>query len=141
VRYSLISRNGTEYSSTTLEGYERSLHCVLTPEFGARRTSKIDDREWPTWVDRLSREGLSRSRIANHLAAARAIHGWASRPTRRLVERTPLAGIGLPPNDEKPRTRVADADEAVARDQDAVETGIRQRTGCSSQPIPLSPRS
>jgi integrase len=58
--------------------------------------------------------GLSRSRIANHLAVARAIYGWASRPTRRLVDRNPLAGIELPPNDEKPRTRVADADEAAS---------------------------
>ncbi len=32
---------------------------------------------------------------------------------RRIVERNPLLGIELPPNDEKPRTRVANADEAV----------------------------
>ena len=107
-------RKGTGYSPTTLEGYERSLRYVLSPEFGARPAGEIDDREWQTWVDRLSREGLSRSRIANHLAVARAIYGWASRPTRRLVDRNPLAGLELPPNDEKPRTRVADADEAAA---------------------------
>jgi integrase len=91
-------RKGSGYSRTTLEGYERSLRYVLTPEFGARPAAEIDDREWQTWVDRLSREGLSRSRIANHLAVARAIYGWASRPTRRLVDRNPLAGIELPPN-------------------------------------------
>jgi integrase len=107
-------RKGSGYSHTTLEGYERSLRYVLTPEFGGRPAAEIDDREWQTWVDRLSREGLSRSRIANHLAVARAIYGWASRPTRRLVDRNPLAGVELPPNDEKPRTRVADADEAAA---------------------------
>jgi integrase len=61
-----------------------------------------------------AREGLSGSRIANHFAVARAIFGWASRPTRRLIERNPLVGIELPPNDEKPRTRVADAEEAAA---------------------------
>jgi integrase len=107
-------KKGTGYSPTTLEGYERSLRYVLTPEFGARPASEINDREWQTWVDRLSREGLSRSRIANHLAVARAIYGWASRPTRRIVERNPLLGIELPPNDEKPRTRVANAHEAAA---------------------------
>lgn len=106
-------RRGTAYSSTTLEGYERSLRYVLVPEFGGRAAAEIDDREWQTWVDRLSREGLSRSRIANHLAVARAIYGWAARPTRRLIERNPLVGIELPPNDEKPRTRVADAEEAA----------------------------
>jgi integrase len=83
-------------------------------KFGGRAAAEIDDREWQTWVDRLSREGLSRSRIANHLAVARAIYGRASRPTRRLIERNPLVGIELPPNDEKPRTRVADAEEASA---------------------------
>jgi len=107
-------RSRIGYSPTTLEGYERSLRYVLVPEFGARPAAEIDDREWQTWVDRLSREGLSRSRIANHLAVARAIYGWAARPTRRLVERNPLFGIELPPNDEKPRTRVADAEEAAA---------------------------
>ena len=97
-------RKGIGYSSTTLEGYERSLRYVLTP--GVRRPPCERDRRprVAAWVDRLSREGLSRSRIANHLAVARAIYGWASRPTRRLVERNPLAGIELPPNDEKPGT-------------------------------------
>ena len=106
-------RKGVGYSTTTLEGYGRSLRYVLVPEFGARVAAEIDDGEWQSWVDRLSREGLSRSRIANHVAVARAIYGWASRPTRRLVPRNALVGIELPPNDEKPRTRVADAEEAA----------------------------
>jgi integrase len=106
-------RKGLGYSITTLEGYERSLRYVLLPEFGSRLAAEIDDGEWQSWVDRLSREGLSRSRIANILAVARAIYGWGSRPTRRLVPRNVLSGIELPPNDEKPRTRVADAEEAA----------------------------
>ena len=105
---------GRGYSPTTLAGYKRSLRYVLMPEFGGRAAGEIDDREWQTWIDRLSREGLSRSRIANHLAVARAIYGWASRPTRRIVERNPFLGVELPPNDEKPRTRVANADEAAS---------------------------
>ena len=36
------------------------------------------------WVDRLSREGLSRSRIANHVAVASSIYAWA------LVAEPPL---------------------------------------------------
>lgn len=108
-----MGRKGIGYSTTTLEGYERSLRYVHIPEFGARIAGEIDDGEWQSWVDRLSRQGLSRSRIANHVAVARAIYGWASRPTRRLVPRNALSGIELPPNDEKPRTRVADAEEAV----------------------------
>jgi integrase len=65
------------------------------------------------FVDRLSREGLSRSRIANHLAVPRAIYGWATRPNRQLVPANPLLGVELPPSDEQPRMRVADADEAA----------------------------
>lgn len=106
-------RQGAGYSATTLQGYQRSLRYVLRPEFGARPAGEIDEREWQMWVDRLSRRGLSRSRIANHLAVARAIYGWACRPTRRLVARNPLLAVELPPNDEKPRTRVADAEEAA----------------------------
>ncbi len=107
-------KRSTGYSQTTLDGYGRSLRYVLEPEFGARPAGGIEAREWQMWVDRLSREGLSRSRIANHLAVARAIYSWAARPTRRLVESNPMVGIELPPSDEKPRERVADAEEAAA---------------------------
>lgn len=105
-------KRGTRYTKATLEGYERSLRYVLVPEFGARPAGEIDAFEWQTWVDGLSREGLSRSRIANHLAVARAIYGWAGRPTRRLIRVAPLSGVELPPNDEQPRTRAAGAEES-----------------------------
>lgn len=48
-------RKGAGYSPTTLEGSERSLRYSLQPEFGARAASEIDEQEWQTWVDRLSR--------------------------------------------------------------------------------------
>ena len=107
-------KRSTGYSDTTMAGYVRSLRYVLEPEFGALAAGSIEPREWQIWVDRLSREGLSRSRLANHLAVARAIYGWAARPTRRLVDTSPLLGIELPPSDEQPRERVADAEEAAA---------------------------
>jgi integrase len=64
------------------------------------------------WCDRLSREGLSRSRIATLVAVASAIYAWAITPTRRYASRNPLRLIELPPNDERPRLRVAFAREA-----------------------------
>jgi integrase len=64
------------------------------------------------WADRLSREGLSRSRIASHAAVASAIYAWAMAPGRRSATRDPLRVVDLPPNDETPRLRVAYADEA-----------------------------
>lgn len=64
------------------------------------------------FVDRLARGGLSRSRIANHLAVVRAIYSWACRPTRQLVQANPTIGVELPPVDEVPRDRAATADEA-----------------------------
>lgn len=56
------------YSQTTLQGYERSLRHVLIPEFGPRPAGEISAQDWQLFVDRLARDGLSRSRIANHLA-------------------------------------------------------------------------
>jgi integrase len=100
------------YSPTTLKGYERTLRRRLVPEFGGRHAAELTEVDWQLWVDRLSEEGLSRSRIANLVAVASAIYGWASRPTRRLVPRNPIRGIELPPNDEKARTRVAPLEEA-----------------------------
>jgi integrase len=105
-------RGGSGYSPTTLKGYERTLRKRLIPEFGGRHAAEITEVDWQLWVDRLSAEGLSRSRIANQVSVVSAIYGWASRPTRRLVPSNPVRAIELPPNDEKPRTRVAPLEEA-----------------------------
>jgi integrase len=102
------------YAETTLKGYDRSLRNCLLPEFGARPAADVTPREWQFFVDRLAGEGLSRSRIANHLAVVRAIYGWACRPTRRLVDANPTIGVELPPVDEVTRDRAATAEEAEA---------------------------
>jgi hypothetical protein len=74
-------KKGTGYSLTTLHGYERSLRYVLTPEFGGRPACEIDDREWQTWVDRLSREGLcARVSRTTWPWRARSTAGRAARP-------------------------------------------------------------
>jgi hypothetical protein len=64
---------------------------------------EIGEIEWQMWIDRLSSEGLSRSRIASHVAVASAIYAWALTPSRRFVTRNPLRLVELPPNDQKPR--------------------------------------
>lgn len=119
-------KKGNGYSATTLQGYSRSLRYVLAPlafhedgnapapsDFENVGAVQLDEQAWQAWVDRLAREGLSRSRIANHLAVVSAIYGWASRSTRRIVPRNPTLAVELPPNDEQPRERVATADEAA----------------------------
>jgi hypothetical protein len=76
-----------------------------------------DHRDRPAAVDRRARPRgvcLSRSTIAKHVSVASGIYAWASAPSRRLVPRNPLRPVELPPNDEKPRLRVALAPEAAA---------------------------
>jgi integrase len=73
------------YSRTTLTGYERTLRKRIVPGFGGRHAAELTEVDWQLWVDRLSEEGLLRSRIANLVSVVSAIYGWASRPTRRLV--------------------------------------------------------
>jgi integrase len=102
------------YSETTLQGYDRSLRHMLIPEFGPRPAAEITAQEWQVFVDGLARSGLSRSRIANHLAVVRAIYSWACRPTRRLVPANPTIGVELPPVDEVERDRAATAEQAEA---------------------------
>ncbi len=106
-------RKGVGYSDTTLAGYKRSLFRTLLPEFEQRGAAELDERQWQAWVDRQSRKGLSRSRIANLLAVVSAVYGWGSRSTRLLVPRNPTLLVELPPNDEVARERVATADEAA----------------------------
>ena len=104
---------GKAYSSTTIADYRRSYRNFLRPEFGALIADEIDERVWQTWIDRLSGEALSRSRIAGHVAVASAIYAWAGAPTRQHVAGNPLRHVELPPNDERPRLRVTPAAEAA----------------------------
>jgi integrase len=103
---------GKPYSDTTVADYRRAYRNFLCPEFDPMVADEIGEIEWQMWVDRLSREGRSRSRIASHVAVASAIYAWAIAPSRRYATRNPLRLVELPPNDEKPRLRVAFAPEA-----------------------------
>jgi hypothetical protein len=93
---------GQPYSDTTIADYRRSYRNVLEPVFGPMVADEIGEVEWQMFVDRLASEGLSRSRIASHVAVASAIYSWALVPSRRFVSRNPLRLVELPPNDEKP---------------------------------------
>jgi hypothetical protein len=105
---------GKAYSDTTIEGMRRSWKYRLQPEFGPRFAQQFTEIDWQHWIDQLARQGLSRSTIAKHVSVASGIYAWASAPSRRLVPRNPLRLVELPPNDEKPRLRVALAPEAAA---------------------------
>jgi hypothetical protein len=54
---------GKPYTATTVRDYTRSYRNFLRPEFGPFPADDIGEVEWQMWVDHLSREGLSRSRI------------------------------------------------------------------------------
>jgi integrase len=105
-------KKGVGYSETTLAGYRRSLFRLLLPAFENQPASELAAQFWQAWVDKQSRNGLSRSRIANHVAVVSAIYGWGSRANRQLVDCNPTTTVELPPNDEKPRERVASGEEA-----------------------------
>jgi integrase len=104
---------GKPYSETTIDDYRRCYRHFLRPQFGPLVAEEISEFEWQAWIDSLSVKGLSRSRIAGHVAVASAIHAWALTPTRRFVTRNPLRLVELPPSDERPRLRVALAEEAA----------------------------
>jgi hypothetical protein len=78
------------------DGCRRSWRHFVRPEFGPMVAEEISEIEWQMWVDQLSREGLSRSRIANHVAVASSIYAWALSPSRRHVTRNPLRMVELP---------------------------------------------
>src|SRR3954470_13542309 len=105
---------GKAYSDTTIAGIGVSGGDRLKPEFGPRIAEEISEIDWQRWIDELARAGLSRSTIAKHVSVASGIYAWASAPSRKLVARNPLRLVELPPNDEKPRLRVALAPEAAA---------------------------
>ena len=72
-------------------GYERSWRRVSGRSSGRGPASELTEVEWQAWVDRLARQGMSRTRIANHVAVVSAIYSWASRPSRRPgVARNPM---------------------------------------------------
>jgi integrase len=104
---------GKAYSETTVADYRNAYRNFLRPELGPMVADEIGELEWQMWVDRLSREGLSRSRIAGHASVASAIYAWGMSPSRRYATRNPLRLVELPPSDEKARLRVALAPEAA----------------------------
>ena len=63
---------GKAYTASTIADYTRSYRNFLRPEFGPMPADDIAEVEWQMSVDRLSREGLSRSRITTHVAASLA---------------------------------------------------------------------
>ncbi len=86
----------------------------VRPEFGDRFAGELTEMDWQRWIDQLTRQGLSRSSIAQLISLASGIYAWAAAPSRRLVPHNPLRLVELPPNDVKPRMRVALAPEAAA---------------------------
>jgi integrase len=105
---------GQPYSETTIADYRRSYRNVLEPEFGARwsptRSARASGRCSSTgWRARVSPARGSPATSRWH----RAIYSWSLTPSRRFVSRNPLRLVELPPNDEKPRLRVAFAPEAA----------------------------
>jgi integrase len=106
---------GRPYSDTTIDSMRRRWQCKVRPEFGDRFAGELTEMDWQRWIDQLARNGLSRSSIAQLVSLASGIYAWAAAPSRRLVPRNPLRLVELPPNDEKPRMRVALAPEAAAR--------------------------
>src|SRR3954463_5185224 len=105
---------GKPYSETTIASMRRRWDYKVRPEFGDRFAGELTEMDWQRWIDELARKGLARSSIAQLVSLASGIYAWASAPSRRLVERNPLRLVELPPNDEKPRLRVALAPEAAA---------------------------
>jgi integrase len=105
---------GKPYSDTTIASMRRRWDYKVRPEFGDRFAGELTEMEWQRWIDHLARQGLSRSSIAQLVSLASGIYAWAAAPSRRLVPRNPLRLVELPPNDEKPRMRVALAPEAAA---------------------------
>jgi hypothetical protein len=117
VERGLIGRRrgrGKPYSETMIASMRRRWEHKVRPEFGDRFASELTEMDWQRWIDQLTRQGLSRSSIAQLVSLASGIYAWAAAPSRRLVERNPLRLVELPPNDEKPRMRVALAPEAAA---------------------------
>jgi len=63
---------GKAYSTTTIADYRRSYKNFLRDEFGPMRADEIGEIKWQMLADRLSREGLSRSRISSPGSVSRS---------------------------------------------------------------------
>lgn len=100
---------------TTIASMRRRWEYKVRPEFGDRFAGELTEMDWQRWIDQLTRQGLSRSSIAQLVSLASGIYAWAAAPSRRLVRRNPLRLVELPPNDEE----TPDARRARARSRGA----------------------
>jgi hypothetical protein len=76
---------GKPYSETTIASMRRRWEYKVRPEFGDRFAGELTEMDWQRWIDQLTRQGLSRSSIAQLISLASGIYAWASAPSRRLV--------------------------------------------------------
>lgn len=85
---------GSGYSASTLKSYERTLRRLLIPQFGGRHAIEITEVDWQRWVNRLSEEGLSRSRIANMISVVTSLRvGRVAQPYRRFMDAAERVGL------------------------------------------------
>src|SRR4051794_5428225 len=86
---------GKPYSETTIASMRRRWEYKVRPEFGERFAGELTEMDWQRWIDQLTRQGLSRSSIAQLISLASGIYAWAAAPSRRLVQRNPLRLVEL----------------------------------------------
>jgi hypothetical protein len=65
---------GVVIGRITVRDYRVRTATSYAPEFGPMPADDIGEVEWQMWIDELSREGLTRSRISTHVAVASAIY-------------------------------------------------------------------
>jgi integrase len=106
----VVTRAGRPFKPSVLRGYRADLERYVLPDLGAVRLSDVRRGDLQALIDRLVGRGLSGSKVANVMNAARAVYRWAIE--RDLVATNPTHDLRVP-NGSKPRDRAATAAEAA----------------------------
>jgi integrase len=89
-----LTRSGTRYRASTLDGYEIDLRNMILPRLGARRLGQLGRGELNEFVGDLCVRGLAPSTVRNALVPLRAVYRHAM--DLELVAYNPTVGVRVP---------------------------------------------
>jgi integrase len=106
----VMQKGGDEYKPSTIRGYERDLQERIGPELGRLKLTDVKRSDVQRLANRLAKQGLSPSSVANMLDPLRAIYRIAMRD--EIVGVNPTSGLELRAQKGR-RERIAPPEEAA----------------------------
>lgn len=107
-----LSRNGTPYRTSTINGYRRELRDRVYPVLGDKRLDAVTRGDVLTLSGTMQAQGLAPSTVRNAIVPLRALYRYAA--DHDWTTRNPTRGVAMPGLSSSRRERFASPQEVRA---------------------------